>query len=75
MLNIDEKDKKGYHCLEGDLLTLKEVCELLRVSKAYIYSMTHLKRIPFIKMQGHLRFRRSDIDDWLTGQEVRSADT
>ena len=57
------------------LLTVQEVCELLKVSKAYIYWLTHQKKIPFIKMQGHLRFRKSAIDDWLRAQEVRSGDT
>ncbi len=73
---IDNLGGSGYHFSEGaDLLTLQEVCELLKVTKAYIYSLTHLKKIPHIKMMGHLRFRRSDIDGWLAEQEVRSADT
>jgi len=70
MLHIDDKDKNGYHSTEGaDLLTLEEVCKLLKVSKAYIYSLTHQKRIPHIKMMGHLRFKRSEMDDWLRDQE------
>lgn len=54
------------------LLTVQEVCELLKVSRTYIYWLTHQKRIPHIKMQGHLRFRQSAIDDWLRAQEVRN---
>ncbi len=57
------------------LLTVQEVCELLQVRKTYIYWLTHQKRIPHIKMQGHLRFRQSAIDDWLNLQEIRNADT
>jgi len=73
---VDNIGRSGYNFSEGaDLLTLQEVCELLKVSKAYIYSLTHLKKIPHIKMMRHLRFRRSDIDNWLREQEVRSADT
>jgi excisionase family DNA binding protein len=75
-ITIDGTEEIGYHSGEGaDLLTLKEVCELLKVSKAYIYSKTSQKKIPHIKMDGLLRFRRSEIDDWLSEQEVRSADT
>ena len=71
---VDDISEIGYHSSKGaDLLTLQEVCGLLKVSKAYIYSLTHLKKIPHIKMSGLLRFRRSDIDDWLAEQEVRSA--
>ena len=57
------------------LLTIQEICELLKVKKTYIYWLTHQKKIPYIKMQGHLRFRQSDIDDWLISQEVRDANT
>jgi excisionase family DNA binding protein len=58
------------------LLTIQEVCELLQVSKEYIYWLTHQRKIPFIKIQGILRFRKSAIDEWLRAQEVRSnADT
>ena len=67
---VDDIKEIGYHSSEGaDLLTLQEVCELLKVTKAYVYSLMHQKKIPHIKMQGHLRFRRSDIDDWLREQE------
>ena len=53
------------------LLTVQEVCELLSVKEAYIYWLTHQKKIPHIKMQGHLRFRKSVIDQWIESQEVR----
>ena len=73
---VDNFVGSDYHFSEGaDLLTLQEVCELLKVSKAYIYSLTHKRQIPHIKMLGRLRFRRSDIDEWLQEQEVRSGDT
>ena len=54
------------------LLTVRELCELLKVRKTYVYWLTHQKRIPHIKMQGHLRFRQSAIDQWLKSQEVRN---
>jgi excisionase family DNA binding protein len=54
------------------LLTIQEVCELLRVKKTYVYWLTYQKKIPDIKMQGHLRFRQSAIDEWLDSQEVRN---
>ncbi len=80
---IDNANGKHYHTdtkpgLEGvnsaaktdRLLTTQEVCELLKVSKTYIYWLTHQRKIPYIKMQGHLRFRQSDIDEWLMSQKV-----
>ena len=87
-LAIDNVDKERYYKnaklgLEGmssadlsnRLLTTQEVCELLKISKGYLYWLTHQKKIPHIKMQGHLRFRVSAIDNWLREQEVRSGCT
>lgn len=54
------------------LLTVQEICELLKVPKSYVYWLTHSKRIPHFKINGHLRFRQSRIEEWLESQEVRS---
>ena len=53
------------------LLTVQEISELLKVPKSYVYWLTHQKKIPHLKIQGHLRFRRAHIDEWLRSQEVR----
>ena len=53
------------------LLTVQEISELLKVPKSYVYWLTHQKKIPYIKIQGHLRFRQSHIEEWLRSQEVR----
>ncbi len=82
--SIDNTGKSNYHLgIPGDgenvsiakdkLLTIQETCELLSVSKAYIYSLTHQRKIPYIKMQGHLRFRQSALDNWLRSQEIHDA--
>lgn len=54
------------------LLTVQDISELLGVPKSYVYSLTHQKKIPHLKIQGHLRFRRVHIDEWLKSQEVRN---
>ena len=71
---IDKTAVADYHSRvpEGaKLLTIQEVCELLKVSRSYIYWLTHQKKIPYIKMHGHLRFRQSAIDNWLQEREVQ----
>lgn len=55
----------------AELLTVQEISNFLKVPKHYIYHLTHAKKIPFIKIGGHLRFRRSDIDKWLRSMEVQ----
>jgi excisionase family DNA binding protein len=53
------------------LLTVQDISSLLRVPKSYIYWLTHQRKIPHMKINGHLRFRQSDIDDWLSDKEIR----
>jgi len=58
--------------LQGDvLLDLGEVCRLLRVPPATIYQLTHRGRIPHFKIANRLRFRRSEILDWIEERRVR----
>ena len=84
-MTIDKSGSKKYDSgIPGDgenrsttgnkLLTLQETCEFLRVPKSYIYSLTHQKKIPHIKMHGHLRFRQSALDRWLRAQEIHDAE-
>lgn len=48
-----------------ELFDVKGVCDYLKVSKQWIYERTHLYEIPFYKMDGHLRFKKSELDKWL----------
>ena len=77
-IDIDETEEMSYYFQTEDatsdrLLTVSEVCELLRVSRSYVYWLTSQKKIPHLKMHGHLRFRCSAIEKWLRSheQEVR----
>jgi excisionase family DNA binding protein len=57
---------------QGDvLLNVGEVCRLLRVPAATIYQLTHRGRIPHFKIANRLRFRRSEILDWIEERRVR----
>ncbi|MBD3181881.1 helix-turn-helix domain-containing protein [Candidatus Poribacteria bacterium] len=67
-------DGENLSTAENRLLTVQEICELLKVSKTYIYSLTSQKKIPHIKMHGHLRFRQSAIDEWLRSKEIHDAE-
>ena len=63
-MSVDRKLEK--------LLTTKDICELLSITKPYLYYLTHSKMIPHFKINGHLRFRQSHIEKWLESQEVRT---
>jgi excisionase family DNA binding protein len=54
-----------------DLLTVLELCKLLKVSKDFVYSLIYDRKIPFISLGGNngkrvqYRFDRGRIMSWL----------
>lgn len=57
-----------------EILTVAEVAALLKMSKGQIYEMTNTRTrtgsmrdhpLPVLKINGNLRFRKSDIEAWL----------
>jgi excisionase family DNA binding protein len=58
-----------------EMLTYSEVSELLGVPVATLYSWVYMKRIPFLRLSGRtIRFRRTELNDWLDGCEVGVTD-
>nr|WP_243896945.1 helix-turn-helix domain-containing protein [Burkholderia pseudomallei] len=53
---------------EGEILTIKQVAEYLRVTERTIYRLAAAKKIPAFKVGGTWRFRKADIDDWIAAQ-------
>ena len=52
------------------LLSPAEVCQLLSVSRTWVYAAAADGRIPSIRLggpDGPLRFVESDLEEWLTG--------
>lgn len=50
---------------ENKLFTVEDLCDYLQVDKGWVYQQVHSKTIPYLKANGHLRFRKSDIDKYL----------
>jgi len=51
------------------LLTIDQVSELLQIKKSTLYSWTFTRKIPFVKINGALRFKEKAINNWIEGQE------
>jgi excisionase family DNA binding protein len=51
------------------LLTPDKVCEILGIERSTLYAWTSKKLIPYIKVNGLLRFRESEIIRWLKLRE------
>jgi predicted DNA-binding transcriptional regulator AlpA len=58
----------------SDILTPAELAEMLKMSKGQIYEMTKERTrtgsmkahpLPVLKINGNLRFRKSDVESWL----------
>ena len=55
-------------------MTVKEVSEYLRVSRASIYHLVKERKIPVSRIGKHFRFRKQTIDEWLTYMEKKNHD-
>lgn len=58
----------------SEILTVNDLAALLKMSKAQVYELTKERTrsgamrnnpIPFLKINGNVRFRKVDIDGWL----------
>lgn len=52
----------------GEIFTLDEVAAYLKVGKRTVYRLAAAKKIPAFKVGGTWRFRRQEIDQWITEQ-------
>jgi len=53
-----------------EILTIREVAELLKINEKTAYRLTADGKIPGFRVGGSWRFRLSDIDQWIEGQRT-----
>ena len=53
------------------VMTVTELAQYLRISKASVYRLVRRKQIPASNVGRQLRFRRDAIDHWLEEKESR----
>ncbi|MDD5509688.1 MAG: helix-turn-helix domain-containing protein [Dehalococcoidales bacterium] len=54
----------------GDILTLEELANYLKVPKSTVYKLVREGRIPAQKVGRHWRFRKQTIDRWLEKRQA-----
>jgi len=59
---------------EGEILTIKQVADYLKVTERTIYRLAGAKKIPAFKVGGTWRFSRTDIDAWIKQQSMEGLD-
>lgn len=57
----------------GDILTIRQLAEYLMVSEKTVYRMLDRNQLPGMRVGAQWRFRRQDIDGWLS-EEVRKVE-
>lgn len=57
---------------DGEILTIKDVADYLKVTERTIYRLAGAKKIPAFKVGGTWRFSRIDIDSWIKQQSAGS---
>jgi excisionase family DNA binding protein len=69
----NEKEGTQYHPLQStELLTVKDVAEILRVPVSWVYDRTRKRsfdRLPGIRLGKYWRLRQDEIVEWLSRQQ------
>ena len=53
----------------SDIFDLNELSGYLKIPKSTLYKLSEAGKIPSFKVGKQLRFRKSAIDKWITGEE------
>jgi len=69
MIKIDEEKTKTEFPLN---MTADEVAEYLQLGKKTIRNWTSEGKIPSVKIGGAVRYRKTQIDKWITSKEEKS---
>lgn len=54
--------------MTDEVLTIKEIAEILKLAEKTVYSMAQRGELPTIKVRGQWRIRRADLERWLDQQ-------
>ena len=59
---------------EGEILTIRQVADYLKVPERTVYRLAGAKKSPAFKVGGTWRFSRADIDNWIKQQSLEGLD-
>jgi excisionase family DNA binding protein len=59
--------------IDHEVLTVKEVSELLKIHESTIYKMAKEGRIPAFRLASEWRFLKDQLVHWIAEQTIRSA--
>lgn len=57
--------------MNSDIMTMREVAEYLKLNEKTAYRLTSEGKLPAFKVGGSWRFRREEIESWITEQSKK----
>jgi excisionase family DNA binding protein len=54
--------------MADEVLTIKEVAALLKLTEKTVYAMAQAGEIPTFKIRGQWRIKRAELDQWIDAQ-------
>lgn len=54
--------------MNSDIMTVKEVADYLKLNEKTAYRLTSEGKLPAFKVGGSWRFKKSEIEEWITEQ-------
>ena len=64
--------RRGGQRMVKDIMIASEVAEYLNLSEAHVRRLTSTKEIPHIKIGHAVRYKKSDIESWLSAHAIRT---
>ena len=63
----------GVHMNDDQVLTIRDIAEILKLAEKTVYSMAQDGELPAFKVRGQWRIRRVDFDEWMIKQAKSAA--
>ena len=60
--------------LEKRFIGVKELAEYLGIKDKTVYTWVHMRKIPYVKMGGLVKFDLKKIEKWVKEREVEAVD-
>lgn len=59
--------------MTGEILTIKEVANYLKVNDRTVYRLASSQKIPAFKVGNAWRFKRADLEAWINNQQNKGS--
>ncbi len=69
---LSDVDNQNQNNTELKILNMQEACEYIGISSSHGYKLTSTNQIPHSKRGKRLFFDKSELDQWLVGNKVKT---